>query len=80
MGRANVKGECDIFVLSFKQSIKDSEAVTRRCSAKKGAFWNISENLKENTSARVSFLIKLQAFSEIFKKICFYRIAHVVPS
>ena len=36
------------------------EAVTRRCSVKK-VFLKISQNIQENSSARVSFLIKLQA-------------------
>ena len=36
------------------------EAVTRRCSVKK-AFLEISQNSQENTRARNSFLIKLQA-------------------
>ena len=36
------------------------EAVTQSCSVKKG-FMEISQNLEENTCARVSFLIKMQA-------------------
>ena len=36
-----------------------AEAVARRCSVKK-VFLQISQNLQENTRARVSFLIKLQ--------------------
>ena len=36
------------------------ETVTQRCSVKK-AFLEISQNSQENTCARVSFLIKLQA-------------------
>ena len=36
------------------------EAVIQRCSVKK-VFLEISQNLQENTCARVSFLIKLQA-------------------
>ena len=36
------------------------EAVARRCSVKK-VFLKILQHLRENTSARVSFLIKLQA-------------------
>ena len=35
-------------------------AVAQRCSVKK-VFLQISQNSQENTSARVSFLIKLQA-------------------
>ena len=37
-----------------------AEAVVQRCSAKK-VFLEISQNSQENTCARVSFLIKLQA-------------------
>ena len=37
-----------------------SEAVVQRCSVKK-VFLEISQNSRENTCARVSFLIKLQA-------------------
>ena len=35
------------------------EAVVQTCSVKK-VYLNISQNLQENTCARVSFLIKLQ--------------------
>ena len=45
-----------------------TEAVTQRCSIK-NMFLKISQNLLENTCARVSFLIKLQAAPEtLFKK------------
>ena len=37
-----------------------TEAVVWRCSVEK-VFLEISQNLQENTCARVSFLIKLQA-------------------
>ena len=37
-----------------------TEAVVRRCSVKK-VFLEMSQNSQENTCARVSFLIKLQA-------------------
>ena len=37
------------------------EAVAQRCSVKK-LFLEISQNSQGNTCARVSFLIKLQAF------------------
>ena len=37
-----------------------TEAVAQTCSVKK-AFFEISQNSQENTRARVSFLIKLQA-------------------
>ena len=39
---------------------KCTEAVTQRCSIKK-IFLEISQNSQENTGARVTFLIKLQA-------------------
>ena len=42
------------------QALKYAEAVVRRYSVKK-VFLKISQNLQENTSAIVSFLIKLQA-------------------
>ena len=38
----------------------NSEAVAQTCSVKK-VFLEISQNSQENTCARVSFLIKLQA-------------------
>ena len=45
-----------------------SEAVTQRCSVKK-VFLKISRNLQENTCARFSFLIKLQASGlQLYKK------------
>ena len=39
---------------------KITDAVARKCSVKK-VFLEVSQNSQENTSARVSFLIKLQA-------------------
>ena len=39
-----------------------SEVVARRCSVKKWFLEN-SQNLRENTCARVSFLIKLEAYT-----------------
>ena len=41
-------------------TIFKSEAVAQRCSVKK-VFLEILQNLQENTCARVSLLIKLQA-------------------
>ena len=41
--------------------LKHSEAVAQRCSVKK-TFLEISQNSQENACARVSFLIKLQAW------------------
>ena len=38
-----------------------SEAVVQRCSVKKEVLLEISRNSQENTCARVSFSIKLQA-------------------
>ena len=43
------------------------EEVVQRCSVKK-VFLEISQNLQENTCARVSFLIKLQALACNFIK------------
>ena len=43
----------------------NSEAVARRCSAKK-VFLEISQNSEGNTCARVSFLINLQASKNTF--------------
>ena len=43
-----------------EDDIQQTEAVTRRCSLKKVSL-EISQNSLENTYARVSFLIKLQA-------------------
>ena len=45
--------------------IKKLEAVAQRCSVKK-VFLEISQNSQENTCARVSFLIKLQAWPATF--------------
>ena len=53
--------------------MKVSEAVVRRCSVKK-VFLKISQNSQENTCARVSFLIKLQAPSAtLLKKRLWHR-------
>ena len=43
-------------------------------------FLEISQNSQENTCARVSFLIKLQTFCEIFKNTFFYRTPPVAAS
>ena len=45
---------------SLQNILKCSEAVAQRCSVKK-VFLEILQNSQENTSARESFLIKLQA-------------------
>ena len=50
---------CD-FTKTLLQSCVFVEAVGQRCSVKK-AFLEISQNSQENTCARVSFLLKLQA-------------------
>ena len=47
------------------------EAVTRRCSVKK-VFLDISQNSQENTYARASFLIKLQAWRQEHLRTPFY--------
>ena len=43
------------------------EAVAKRCFVR-DVFLEISQNSQENTFARVSFLIKLQAEATLFKK------------
>ena len=48
-------------------SLSSSEAVAQRCFVKK-VFLEISQNSQENTCARVSFLIKLQAVACNFIK------------
>ena len=76
-----------VFLLILSTHLKDSEAVARRCSIKK-VFLKISQNLQENTFARVSFLIKIQAlvqvisceFCEISKNTFFYRTPPVATS
>ena len=45
-------------------TFESTEAVVRSCSAKR-VFLGISQNSQENTCARVSFLIKLQALGLI---------------
>ena len=52
-------------------SSRDIEAVVQRCSVKK-VFLEISQNSQENTCARSSFLIKLQA-STLLKKRLWHR-------
>ena len=47
--------------------MKDREAVAQSCSVKK-VFLEISQNSQENTCVRVSFLIKLQAWTCNFVK------------
>ena len=67
-----------------------SEAVARWCS-KENVFLEISQNLRENNYARVSFLIKLQKketleqvlsweFGEISKNTSFYSTPSVATS
>ena len=51
----------------ISQTLHYTEAVARKCSIKK-VFLEILQNSQENTSARVSFLIKLQAESCNFIK------------
>ena len=44
----------------LRKCFKDIEVFVQRCSVKK-VFLQVSQNPQENTCARVSFLIKLQA-------------------
>ena len=46
---------------NFERLLLLTEAVVQSCSVKK-VLLEISQNLQENTRARVSFLIKLQAW------------------
>ena len=52
----------NLFMIIYyrKWTIQSAEAVVQRCSVKKVSL-EISQNLKENTCPRVSFLIKLLA-------------------
>ena len=57
----------DMFIVVSKTTVekiqnyyRNTEAVVQRCSVKK-VFLEISQNSQENTCARASFLIKLQA-------------------
>ena len=54
-------------VIYSPKLIHDTEAVVLRCFVKK-VFLKISQNLQENTCARVSFLIKLQVCNFIKKE------------
>ena len=49
----------------LKAFIEFSEAVAQRCSVKK-VLLEISQNSQENTCARASFLIKLQASLQLY--------------
>ena len=49
---------------AIRCNLTSPEAVVQRCSPKK-VFWEISQNSQENTCARASFLIKLQAWDFI---------------
>ena len=57
--------------LIFKQGgfigLQNAEVVARRCSVNK-VFLEVSQNSQENTCARISFLIKLQASACNFMK------------
>ena len=52
-----------IFIFCFKSGLFRNSH--RRCSVEK-VFLEISQNSQENTSARVSFLIKLQAGLQLY--------------
>ena len=47
-------------IMCYDDELVNSEAVEQRCSVRK-VFSEISQISQENTCARVSFLIKLQA-------------------
>ena len=58
-----------MILVKFKTQVNifDAEAIVRRCSVKK-MFLEISRNSLENTCAKDSFLIKLQACNFIKKE------------
>ena len=70
-----------------RQILKSIETIAQRCSVKK-MFLEISQNSPENTCARVSILIKLQAsgpeeiceICEIFENTFYYRTSPVAAS
>ena len=53
-----------------------SEAVVERCSVKK-VFLKISQNSQENTGARASFLIKLQAWASKWLLLLIFNLIYV---
>ena len=57
-------GQLQATAFAYK-NLWNVEAVVQSCSAKK-LFLEISQNSQENTCARVSFLIKLQALGRCF--------------
>ena len=61
--------------------IQMPEAVIRRCSEKK-VFLEILQNLKENTCARVSFLIKLQVWgcNVSYQHLAFFQLFMIFPN
>ena len=59
-----------IMIEIWKRCLERLEVVVQRCSVKK-VFLDISQNSLENTSVRVSFLIKLQAWDLEKKRLCF---------
>ena len=59
---------CSLLSISDSNHNATAEAISQRCSVKK-VFLEISQNSQENTSARVSFLSKLQASGlQLYKK------------
>ena len=57
---ANAYSKSAVSALKHGMKVRLTEAIVRRCSVKK-VFLEIFQNSQENTSARVSSLIKLQA-------------------
>ena len=73
----------DINSTSSDNEEEGAEAVAWRCFAAGyvgNMFLEISQNSQEITCARVSFLIKFQAFCEISKNTLFYRTPPVAAS
>ena len=65
-----INSKCD-HMITICSTCRKSKSSHRRCSVKK-MFLGISQNSQENTCARVSILIKLQACNFILK----YRLWH----
>ena len=53
--------------LARADEFRSTEAVVQTCSVKR-LFLKISQNVQENTCARISFLINLQAPATLLKK------------
>ena len=68
----NIKFSWQEIPTKIKYYYHNAEAVVQRCSAEK-LFFEISQNSQENTGARVSILIKFQAWPATLLKKRFWR-------